>query len=62
MGPYVENLSAQPALSVNDIEGYIALGSKYRATASTNMNVRGAIDWPRLFFLFSLNFPFFGGV
>ena len=38
MGPYVENLSSVPALSVNDIEGYIALGSKYRATASTNMN------------------------
>jgi len=38
MGPYVENLKVYPALSYQDIEGYMTLGSKYRATASTNMN------------------------
>jgi kinesin family protein 14 len=34
----VENLSSFPALANDDIEGYITLGSKYRATASTDMN------------------------
>eukprot|EP00041_Stephanoeca_diplocostata_P037451 m.1418900 g.1418900 ORF g.1418900 m.1418900 type:complete len:1551 (-) comp25038_c0_seq31:1267-5919(-) len=38
MGPYVENLKVYPALNYNDIEGYMTLGGKYRATASTNMN------------------------
>jgi len=38
MGPYVENLKTYPALNFEDIEGYIATGGKYRATASTNMN------------------------
>lgn len=38
MGPYVENLKVYPALCYDDIEGYMTLGSKYRATASTNMN------------------------
>lgn len=38
MGPYVDNLTVYPALNFEDIEGYITLGGKYRATASTNMN------------------------
>eukprot|EP00055_Hartaetosiga_balthica_P004371 m.11337 g.11337 ORF g.11337 m.11337 type:complete len:1428 (+) comp3821_c0_seq1:81-4364(+) len=38
MGPYVEGLKTFAALSFDDIEGWLNVGSKHRATASTNMN------------------------
>eukprot|EP00730_Choanoeca_flexa_P005630 TRINITY_DN11987_c0_g1_i1.p1 TRINITY_DN11987_c0_g1~~TRINITY_DN11987_c0_g1_i1.p1 ORF type:complete len:1495 (+),score=462.43 TRINITY_DN11987_c0_g1_i1:149-4633(+) len=38
LGPYVDQLTMHAAVTYNDIEGWLAVGSKHRATASTNMN------------------------
>nr|XP_002736584.1 PREDICTED: kinesin-like protein KIF14-like [Saccoglossus kowalevskii] len=38
LGPYVEGLSTFVAKSYDDITGWLALGNKQRATASTGMN------------------------
>jgi hypothetical protein len=38
MGPYVDGLATFAAESAADIEGYLALGGRHRATAATNMN------------------------
>jgi hypothetical protein len=38
MGPYVDGLAAFAAVNVADIEGYLTLGGRHRATAATNMN------------------------
>ncbi|KAM9849329.1 kinesin-like protein KIF14 [Aulostomus maculatus] len=37
-GPYVEELSANVVSSYNDIQGWLVLGNKQRATAATGMN------------------------
>ncbi|XP_037626927.1 kinesin-like protein KIF14 [Sebastes umbrosus] len=37
-GPYVADLSANIVSSYNDIQGWLALGNKQRATAATGMN------------------------
>eukprot|EP01147_Barroeca_monosierra_P001102 gene1101-4330_t len=38
MGPYVDNLKTYAVESYQDIEGWLNVGGKHRATASTNMN------------------------
>lgn len=38
MGPYVDGLATFAAAGLADIEGYITLGGRHRATAATNMN------------------------
>jgi kinesin family protein 14 len=38
LGPYVEGLSTYVVNSFADVEGWITLGNKNRATASTGMN------------------------
>ncbi|XP_034003800.1 kinesin-like protein KIF14 [Trematomus bernacchii] len=37
-GPYVADLSANIVSSYNDVQGWLALGNKQRATAATEMN------------------------
>eukprot|EP00045_Choanoeca_perplexa_P016795 m.231199 g.231199 ORF g.231199 m.231199 type:complete len:1500 (+) comp17361_c0_seq2:265-4764(+) len=38
LGPYVDKLTMHAAVTYSDIEGWLAVGGKHRATASTNMN------------------------
>jgi kinesin family protein 14 len=38
MGPYVDGLATFAAESAADVESYLALGGRHRATAATNMN------------------------
>eukprot|EP00047_Mylnosiga_fluctuans_P014946 m.42262 g.42262 ORF g.42262 m.42262 type:complete len:1372 (-) comp5713_c0_seq1:634-4749(-) len=38
LGPYVEDLTTFAAVGYDDVQGYLDIGSKQRATAATNMN------------------------
>lgn len=38
MGPYVEDLTKVPVQSYDDVQGWLQLGNKQRATATTGMN------------------------
>ena len=42
LGPYIEDLSTYVATGYNDVEHWLTLGNRYRATAATGMNDRSS--------------------
>ena len=42
LGPYIEDLSTYVATGYSDVEHWLTLGNRYRATAATGMNDRSS--------------------